>query len=239
MMEWFEEFGFDENPFSTDPAFSARSSVGLDKSLAELEYHINSGSIIFVDGAEGSGKSVLLQKLFSKLGRRAVRVDAAAADVNIRAVVKSKTSIFDRLLGNNPKDIVLIVDNAAALSPSSLEQLKYHYDNNHFGTVVLAGTSLKSSGLSASVLDRIGNRVVKIAALSEEDALLMVRNRLGSSELFNEEIVRKIYKLSGRNAKKFLHLCESAFKNAAAAKSSVIEEEHLASLNKSVGEIRG
>ena len=77
MMEWFEEFGFDENPFSTDPAFSARSSVGLDKSLAELEYHINSGSIIFVDGAEGSGKSVLLQKLFSKLGRRAVRVDRA------------------------------------------------------------------------------------------------------------------------------------------------------------------
>ncbi len=238
-MEWFEEFGFDENPFSTDPAFSARSSVGLEKQLGELEYCISSGSIVFVEGAEGSGKSVLLQKLSRQLGRRAVYVDAAAADVNLRAIVKSKTSIFDRMLGNNPKNIVLIVDNAAALLPHSLELLKYYYDNNYFGAVVLTGTSLRSSGLSASVLDRIGNRVVKIAALAEEDALLMVRNRLGSSELFNEEVVRKIYKLSGKNAKKFLQLCESACKKAVESKSSMVEEEHLVSLNKPVGEIHG
>ena len=238
-MEWFEEFGFDENPFSTDPAFSARSSVGLDKPLAELYYYVNSGSIVFVEGAGGSGKSVLLQKLTRNLGRRAVRVDAAASDVNVRAIVKSKTSLLDRLLGNAPKNIVLLIDNAAALSPHSLELVKYNYDNNHFGAVVLAGAAVKSSGLSPSVLDRIGNRVVRIAALAEEDALLMVRNRLGNSELFNEEVVRKIYKLSGKNARKFLQLCEGACKNAAAAKSSMIGEEHLGSLNKSVGEIHG
>ncbi len=234
-MEWFEESGFDENPFGTDPAFSARSSVGLEKPLSELEYCVNSGSIVFVEGAEGSGKSVLLQMLAGKLGRRAV-VANAAGDVDIRAVIKSRTSLLGRLLGNSPSNLVLLVDNAAGLSPGSSELLKYYYDNNNFAAVVLAGTSLKSLGLSPSVLDRIGNRIVKIAPLSEEDALLMVRNRLGNSGLFNESMVRKIYKLSGKNAKKFLQLCESACKNAVASKSPAVEEAHTASLNSSTGD---
>ena len=231
-MEWFEEAGFDENPFSADPVFSARSSVGLEKPLADMEYYIGSGSIVFVEGAEGSGKSVLLQKLAEKLGGRAVKVDAAAATVDVRSVVSKKTSLFGRLFGKSPSNLVLLVDNAASLSPDSLELLKYYYDNNNFSAVVLAGTSLKSSGFSVSVLDRIGNRVVKIAPLAEEEALRMVRNRLGGSELFSEDVVRKIYKMSGKNTKKFLQLCENAGKNAAAAKSSTIGEEHLVSLNK-------
>lgn len=211
-MEWFEEAGFDENPFSTDPAFSARSSVGLEKPLAELEYCVSSGSIVFVEGAEGSGKSVLLQKLAEKLGGRAVNVDAAAANVDIRPIVSKKTSLLGRLFGKGPSNIVLLVDNAASLSPGSLELLKYHYDNNHFSAVVLAGTSLKSSGFSPSIIDRIGNRIVRIAPLAEEEALLMVKNRLGSSGLFSEGVVRKIYKMSGKNARKFLQLCENAWK---------------------------
>ncbi|MBI2143387.1 ATP-binding protein [Candidatus Woesearchaeota archaeon] len=211
-MEWFEEFGFDENPFSTDPAFSARSSVGLEKPQSELEYYASSGSIVFVEGASGSGKSVLLQKLAEKLGGRAVFIDAAAANVDIRAIVNKKTSLLGRLLGRTPSNLVLLADNAASLSPGSLELLKYYFDNNHFGAVVLAGTSLKSSGLSPSIIDRIGNRVVKVAPLAEDDAVLMVRNRLGGSALFSEDAVRKIYKMSGKNARKFLQLCENALK---------------------------
>lgn len=211
-MEWFEEAGFDENPFSTDPVFSARSSVGLEKPLADVEYYVSSGSIVFVEGAPGSGKSVLLQKLAEKLGGRAVLVDAAASTVDIRSIVSKKTSLFGRLLGKSPSNIVLLVDNAASLSPGSLEMLKYYYDNNNFSAVVLAGTSLKSSGFSASVLDRIGNRVVKIAPLAEEEALSMVRHRLGGSAPFSEAVVRKLYNMSGKNAKKFLQLCENALK---------------------------
>lgn len=234
-MEWFEELGFDGNPFSTDPAFSARSSAGLEKQLGELEYHVNSGSMVFVEGAEGSGKSVLLQKLAGKLGSRAVFVDAASGDVDIRAIMKSKTPLLGRLFGNSPRNLVLLVDSAAGLSPGSLELLKFYYDNNNFGAVVFAGTALKSAGLSPSVIDRVGNRVVKVPALAEQDALLMVRNRLGSSGLLSEEMVRKIYKLSGKNAKKFLQLCEAACRKAAAAKSSAVGEEHMASLSRPAG----
>ena len=126
--------------------------------------------------------------------------------------MSKRTSLFGRLLGKGPSNLVLLVDNAASLSAGSLELLKYYFDNNHFSAVVLAGTSLKSSGFSPSIIDRVGNRIVRIAPLAEEEALLMVKNRLGGSGLFSEGMVRKIYKMSGKNAKKFLQLCENAWK---------------------------
>ncbi len=233
-MSWFEELGFDENPFDTSPEYSAKSSAGLQKPLAEIEYFISSGSVVFVEGPPGSGKSVLLAKLSGMLGGRAVRIDASQGEINLRSVVRSKTSLLGRIFGTGPKNLVLMVDNSSYLPAATLDLLKYYYDNNQFGAVILAGPSIRTARLSASVLDRIGNRIVRLEPLSEDDAVLIVRQRLGSSEVLSDDLVRKIYKLSGKNAKRFLQMCENACKAAVASKSSTVNEEHLQSLHPSL-----
>ena len=242
-MSWYDELGFDENPFGIDPDFSARSSVGLEKQLGEIEYYISSGSMVFVEGPPGSGKSVLLRKLADKLGSKAVWTDASQGVIDLRSVVRSKTSFFDRILGRQPKNIVLMIDNAPNLPPAVQDLLKYYYDNNYFGSVILAGPAIKSADLLESVLDRIGSRVVRLAPLAEDEAVLIVRQRLGSSSILGDDLVRKIYKLSGKNAKRFLQLCESACVAAVASNSSTVKEEHLrssyASLKNTVGGLNG
>ncbi|MBI2145383.1 hypothetical protein HYU18_03620 [Candidatus Woesearchaeota archaeon] len=212
-MEWFEELGFTENPFDTDAAFSAQYSAGLESQLEELNYLVNSGSFVFVEGEPGSGKSVLLRMLAGKFGGRVLSVDAAI-DGNIRSAVKSRVSVFGYLLGRSPRNLVALVDNAQSLSPDGFEFIKYGFDNNQFSAVVLAGSALK--GIPDSILDRVGNRVVKVPFLTEEAALLMVKRRLGSSQLLEDDSVRKLYRKSGRNAKKFLQLCEEAAKSLSA-----------------------
>ena len=233
-MAWFEELGFADNPFDTDPAASVRSAVSLDKPLDELEYHVRSGSIIFVEGPSGSGKSVLLKALAGKFGGRAVFVDGDSDSVDIRSVIRKKTSLLDRLFGNSPKNLVLLADNAAGLSAGSMELVKYHYDNNNFGAVVFAGESLKSAGFSPAVLDRIGTRVIRLHLLSEDEAVVLVRNRLGSSAILGDGAIRKIYKMSGKNAKSFLELCDKACAAAVASKSPEITGEHLDSIKAGV-----
>lgn len=237
-MVWFEELGFDENPFDGGLAVSARKSVGLDKPLAELLYYVNAGSIVFVEGASGSGKTALLHKLSQKLGKRAIYADLSEK-ADIRSLIRKKASIIDRLFGNNPKRIVLLLDNAASLSPSAAEVIKYHYDNNNVESVVIAGTSIKAAGLPSSILDRIGDRVLRLAPLAEEEAIAMVKNRIGSSVILEEAAIRKIYRMSGKNGKKFLQLCEEACKAAAASKSQVVTEEEIAAVKNLVGGIDG
>ncbi len=209
MMEWFEELGFGENPFSTDASFSARFSAGLEQQLEELDYLIKSGSFIFLQGETGSGKSVLLKMLADKLGSKAVFIDASSG-ADIRSAIKAKVSLLGALFGMSPKNLVALVDNASNLSPDSFELLKYNFDNNSLSAVVLSGASLKSARLPASIADRIGNRIVSVPSISEDSAILMIRRRLGSSEVLDEASLRKIYKRSGGNARKFLQLCEEA-----------------------------
>ena len=193
-MEWFEELGFDSNPFDTSPEASAKYAVGLDRPLEEMEYYVYSGSVVFVEGPLSSGKSVLLWKLADELGGRAVYVDCSAGELDVRSIVRKKTSFLDRLLGKTQGGIVLFIDNAAGLSPTAMGLLKYHYDNNHLGAVVFAGASLRSAGLSPALVDRIGSRVIRLQALTENDAVLMVRNRLGSSAILGDGSIRKLYK---------------------------------------------
>ncbi|MBI2581474.1 AAA family ATPase [Candidatus Woesearchaeota archaeon] len=240
-MEWFEELGFDSNPFDASLEASAKYAVGLEGPLEELEYYVDSGSAGFVEGPLGSGKSVLLRKLADKLGGRAVYFDCSHGELDVRSIIRKKTSLLDRLFGKNPRGIVLLIDNAAGLSPVAMGMLKYHYDNNHIGTVVFAGSSLKSAGLSPALADRIGSRVFRLSALNESDAVLMVKHRLGSSAILGDGAIRKLYKMSGKDPRKFLQLCEDACKAAVDSKSDAVGNEHILSLKmkNSVGDLNG
>jgi Cdc6-like AAA superfamily ATPase len=236
-MVWFEELGFDENPFDTGLSISAEKSVGLEKPLEELLYFVNSGSMAYIEGQPGSGKSVLLKKISEKLGRRAVIVDAEKD--NIRMIIRKKSSFFEKLFGSNPRRLVLLVDNSDSLSPEAAEIIKFYYDNNHVESAVFTGSSLKNSGIPAAILDRIGNRIIHLAPLTEEEAVAMVRNRIGFSNVLDDDVIRKIYRMSGKSGTRFLQLCEEASKSAVSVKSSTIKEEHLAALRNSVGGIDG
>jgi len=210
-MAWFEQFGFYENPFDTELSVSAKMAVGLEKPLDELIYLVKSGSLIFVEGAHGSGKSVLLSRLARKVGRRAVYIDLSGKP-DIRSAIRKKASFFSRLLGNYPKRVVLLVDDVVSVPARVAEAIKYFYDSNIAESVVLAGEGIRESGLPLSIIDRIGNRIVRLAPLEEEDAITMVRNRIGNSNVLEEDVIRKIYRMSGKNGKKFLQLCEEACK---------------------------
>ncbi len=232
-MEWYEELGFEENPFDNSPGFAARFAVGLEEPLGELEYYVSSGSLVFVEGAAGSGKTVLLRKLAEEFGGKAAYADCSAGGIDVRSMIRRKASLLDRLLGRSPKNLVLMIDSTANLSANTMDLLKYHYDSNSFASIIFAGTSLKTARLSPALVDRIGSRVVKLRQLAEEDAVAMVRKRLGSfgssgsSSILGDDAVRRLYKMSGKNAVKLLQLCEKACKAAVLSKSSEVNDELL------------
>jgi hypothetical protein len=231
-MEWFEELGFGANPFDGSTEASAKYAVGLDRPFEELKYYVDSGSVVFVEGPLGSGKSVLLWKLADELGGRAVYVDCSGVELDVRSIMRKKTSFLDRLFGNSPSGVVLLIDTAANLSPTAMGLLKYHYDNNHLCAVDFAGASFRSAALSPALVDRIGSRVIRLGARTENDAALMLRNRLGSSAILGDDSINKLYKMSGKSPKRFLQLCEDACKAAVASKSEAVSNEHIVSLKK-------
>ena len=83
--------------------------------------------------------------------------------------------------------MVVLMDNVHELSKENTERLKYYFDQNYIKSIIFTCDKYSKVKFSESLKDRIGQRVVETPKLASEDAVEVVRNRIGESELFNDK----------------------------------------------------
>ena len=123
-------------------------------------------------------------------------------------------SFIGRFLNKKPKKMILLLDNVNELTKQNNERIKFYFDQNYIQSVIFTCTSYSKVKFSDSIRDRIGKRVIKINPLSPDNAVRLIRERIGDIELFNDKLIKDIYKTSGNNQKKMLENCELAAINA-------------------------
>ncbi|MBI2142401.1 ATP-binding protein [Candidatus Woesearchaeota archaeon] len=225
-MAWHEKYDFGEDPFAPDERV-----YGLDKALDELVYRVESGSMAFVEGKEGTGKSAVLKQLIKRFGGKGkvIYFDCGQIErkVNIEKLMTGKYGLFGRIFGIKPGDMVLLLDNANFLSKKNCERIKNYFDNNYIRSVVFTGLSYSKAHFSKSLRDRIGGRIARLKQLSPEQAVQLVNGRAPGIELLSSETIKKIYKLSGNNPKKLLENLGLACEKAVSEGADKVEEKHI------------
>jgi len=212
-MEWYEKFDFDENPFSTDPREHHDKLVDMEEIIEEIFYRINSGSMLVIEGNEGSGKTTLLMVAAKRFGgrRKVAYIDCKILNkkLNITRVLRNRFGLWGRLFNKTPKNMIVLMDNIHELSKLNTERLKFYFDQNYIKSIIFTAEKYSKVKFSDSLKDRIGKRVVSIPKLSDYDASEIVRKRIDddSSELFNDDIIKKIFKLSKSSPKRLLRNC--------------------------------
>ncbi|MFP4111824.1 MAG: AAA family ATPase [Candidatus Woesearchaeota archaeon] len=212
MEQWYEELDFEENPFSTNPSNFVKNLVGREDVIDELMYRVRAGSIVFVEGEEGMGKTSLLRYLIKKFrGRgKVIFVDCAKLEkeLNIEDLLVMRNGFMKgMLLKNYPKDMILLLDNVSELSHLNNERIKYFFDQGYLRSVVFTGNSYESADFSESLRQRVA-KVIKLEKLEEYQAVDMIRDRIGDIKFFSDEVIEKIADLSGYVPKKILHNAE-------------------------------
>jgi predicted AAA+ superfamily ATPase len=218
MMEWYENLGFSNNPFSIDPRKNHDKLVNMDDAVEEMYYRIDSGSMLVIEAMPGCGKTSLLMMAAKKFGGRknVVYVDCIALEkkLNITHVLQEKYGVLGRILEKTPKNMILLLDNVEELSKQNTERLKYYFDQNYIKSIIFTTNSYKRSKFSDSLRDRIGKRLIKLKQLSPEEAVEAVRKRIGDSEVLNDTLIKKIFKTSGHSVKFLLENCEAVSQSA-------------------------
>jgi type II secretory pathway predicted ATPase ExeA len=211
MMEWYNKLGFKNNPFSVDPAENHDTLVNMEEAIEEVFYRIDSGSILVVEGKIGSGKTTVLMAAAKKFGgkKNVAYVDCKVLDkkLNITHVLQDKYGLIGRLMNKTPRNMILLLDNVNELSKPNTERLKYYFDQNYIKSIIFATENYKKAKFSDSLRDRIGKRIVILPELNEELSIEIVKRRIGDSELFNDEIIKKIFKTSASSTSKLLKNC--------------------------------
>ncbi|MBI2133544.1 orc1/cdc6 family replication initiation protein [Candidatus Woesearchaeota archaeon] len=228
-MAWYNNFDFDEDPFLSEGKLFAANDV-----LDEMKYRVESGSMVFLEGKEGFGKTAVLKCLIDVFGGKGkiIYFDCGRIEkkVNIEDLMKGRYGFFGRMFGVKPKNMMLFLDNANFLSKKNCERIKYYFDNNFIKSVVFTGISYSRAHFSKSVRDRIGGRVIRLKGLSEDQAIGLVRERVPNTDIISDDMAKVIFRHSGGNVRKFLADLSAASEKAVSDGAEKVSEKHISEI---------
>ena len=229
---WWRKLGFYTNPFTIKPAPFDNKVFGQDKILEDLYYKIPAGTMSFIEGKLGTGKTTIMKNLIAKFrGRGKViyfscnRIDT---ELNIEELLKGKYGFWGRLFGMMPKEMIVLLDESQQLSAVNTERIKYFFDQGNITSVVFTGTDYSNTNLHESIKERVGqDGLQRIKELTDDQVVALVRNRVGSTTLVSDDIIKKLWHLSARNPRRLLQRLDKIFRYAVENMESEIKDEHL------------
>ena len=125
-------------------------------------------------------------------------------DLDIEKLLIGKYGFWGRMFKLHPKEMIVLLDEAQDLTPENTQRIKYFFDQGNIKSVVFTGTSYERCNLHESIKDRIGKDVLKLRELNDDEAVLLIRNRIGETNLMSDEIIKKLWKLSNKNPRRLL-----------------------------------
>ena len=224
-----EFFGLNEKPFAItpDPRYLYMSVRHAD-ALAHLIYGISeSGGFIQLTGEVGTGKTTLIRSLLEQLPAKAeialilnpqlsrleflqvicqeLRIPAAADD-SVRARVDALNGYLLRAYAE-ARRIVLIVDEAQALTPELLEQIRLltnlETPKKKLLQIILIGQPELRDLLARPEMRQVAQRITgryHLEPFSKEDTALYVNHRMkvagAQRDVFTPAAIRLLYRRS-------------------------------------------
>ena len=182
-MEWFEELGFDNNPFELNPLETDFNLIGKEKEGKEILYRIASGSMLLIEGKTGTGKTALLKYAVDNFKGEGKVVYVDGNKLNKRL------NVSDLL---KKKGMILLMDNVQYLSKKNNERIKYYYDEDYIKSAVFTTTDYSLVNFSNAIKDRIGKNIIKLKDLRQSNALKIAKERWGDKEILPGDVLKKL-----------------------------------------------
>ncbi len=234
---WYNKLGFFNNPFSIKPAAFHSEIIGYE--LDEIFGKIESGSVIYICGPMGVGKTTILKNVLSKFGGkgRVIYTSSNTSDkkTNFRQLLVN-TSFMNRLFSSPSKNMILLVDESQDIKKQEANEILKLFKKGNFKSVIFFGTEYAREKFSDEINALVKDNVTYLSKLKSEHAVELIRKRVGDIQMISDPSIKKVYKLSGYNPRKLLENCEDLFKYAADRNAEKITDEHIKAVVKEVRE---
>ncbi|MBR9677058.1 AAA family ATPase [Candidatus Woesearchaeota archaeon] len=222
-MSWFATLGFKDNPLDIRPN---PTLVGLNNEFDKVRNHILKEEICFLNGLTGSGKTSMLKKLQKELkNHKFIYLDAhdLPKDFSLEQELSKKRGFFDRItLKKFPtKQPVLIIDEFQDTDKNIVLQARSSWENPNIRkirSIVIAQISPRLLNVTDSFKERLGNRMVRLRSLDDEELKTMLSTRLDNKKektnfykKLSPETVDLLIEVSGGNPRRLLEYADLIF----------------------------
>ena len=104
--------------------------------------------------------------------------------------------------------MILVVDEVQNILRDSTAQILEFYRNNNIRAVVFFGTRYSGSGFVGELRAMMNGNLVRLSRPTPEQAISIVRSRIGSIPLLSNEVILMAYRKAQGNPRRLLQVCE-------------------------------
>lgn len=231
---WYERLGFYENPFSIRPEAFPTDMVGPTEIVQLVNERVDEGTVTLLLGEYGAGKTTSMKKIIGKF-RGDKKVIYYSCNRKSGAVdfdkLLYKRSWYNSLFRIKPKDMILLLDEAQYLNSGEQHELIKDYEDGFFKSIVLITHNLNDIILTPELKDLIGSDVYRLRLLSPEEAVELVRDRIGDLEILSDDMIKEIHSFN-KNPRRILENCEDVCREAVEQGDDQVMKKHLKVLKK-------
>tara|TARA_Y100000310_G_scaffold343267_2_gene450089 strand:- start:1358 stop:2269 length:912 start_codon:yes stop_codon:yes gene_type:complete len=213
---WFRELGFFNNPFSIKPAAFNDKIMANEELVDELSYGILNKGVMMIEADYGEGKSTVLKRLLNDFGGKKQVIyyscNRMGKRLNVKKMLNGRYGWFGKMFNMQPKDMILLLDEAQELGKKDYDKVNSYFENGHFKSIVLVGYGFDTKEIPDKFKGKL--KEYKMKPLSEDEAVQFIKKRVGVLPLLPDDVVRKVYKLSSNNVRELLKNCEELCKYA-------------------------
>lgn len=213
---WFRKLGFYNNPLNIKPAAYHTELLGFEDKVEEIKKNIEGNKLVFIEGKYGEGKTTLLKKLIYTFGGRKKVIyfscNRIEERLKVRKLLNGRYGIIGKWFDLRPNNMILLLDEAQSLDKRDYEKLHRYYTSNNFSSIVFVGAEFNKSKFPEVIAKEINH--FKLHKLSPEDAVKIVRKRIGELDIVSDDIIKLLWEKSGNNARKLLMFSEAACRYA-------------------------
>ncbi len=214
-LTWYHELGFYSNPFSIKPAAFHNDLFGYDILIDKLNEQVYNSNILFIHGAYGTGKTTILKKIINEFrGKRKViyyNCNKHEGSIDFDGLLIGAGNFFSRLFKIKKKNMIMLLDEAQDLNKKDMDNVKTYFEQDFFRSVIFVSKK-EDIFLPVGIKKIIGKNYYDLNNISQDEAVTMIRKRIGDLQFLSDEMIIRIFKRN-KNPRAFLKNCEDVCRN--------------------------
>lgn len=230
---WYNELGFYSNPFSIKPAAFHNELFGNSSVIAKVIKKLKERGIVFISGEFGAGKTTVLKRIIGEFrgGDFGVKkiiyynCNQSEESIDYDRLLVNAGGVFGRLFGVRKKGMMILLDEMQDMNALDLERLKDYYDDGFFRSVVFVGKT-DDVDMPEELEEEIGENKFALGNMNKDEAVLMIRKRIGDLKFLGDDMIVKIFK-KDENSRNFLKNCEDVCRIAFESGADSVGEAHI------------
>jgi len=229
---WYEQLGFIENPFSIKPGAYDDEIFGYSNELKKVYSAMNKGGVWFVEGNFGVGKTSMLKQIINNFkGRKRViyySANRSEGGINFKQLLKNRNGFFQKWFGILPKSMILLLDEAHTINAHDAAAIEKYMKSKNFKTVIFASDNVSDVHMTPWLKKKMGDKkILKLQPITENNAIKLVRNRVGDLKFLSNPTIKKVFVKSDKNPRKMLENLEDLCRYAMEIGAKKITDAHL------------